>query len=245
MTIIRYQKKLWLTYKSKIGLDNSYIYLYGNPLKIHVPIDTATNGLMIIGAYPTAHFQAIKNNEGKIINDVPVGDHLYPFSNESYFDGSRVRKVNSGEELENLFIKPLGLKLSECWITELVKVFLFKEGHAKKYRDLGLSDFKANRDDFRHYAKRSLCFLIDEIDLANPSVILVLGEEVASVVLEIPKSQATSKMDGVAIDKEFRNKTYPVFASPHPGILMRNSIRAEHWRLVLADIILPAIRGKL
>ena len=245
MNINNFQKNLWSTYKSKIGLDNSYTYLYGNPVKIHVPVDTASNGLLIIGAYPTAHFQSIKNKKGKILNDVPVEDHLYPFSNECYFDGSRVRSVKSGEELENLFLKPLGLKRSACWITDLVKVFLFKDGHAHKYCDLGLKDFKANRDQFMEYARDSLTFLMDEINLANPKTILLLGSEVTSVVLGIPKSKATSKMDGKEIIKKFGNKTYSVFASPHPGILMRNSERADHWKRVLEDNILPAVRSKL
>lgn len=243
--IRNFQKRCWSDYKNELGLNNNYNYLFGNPVKVHIPIYTTTNGLLIIGAYPTAHFQAIKNKKGRILSDVPVEDHLYPFSNECYFDGSRVRTVKSGEELENLFLKPLSLKRSDCWITDLVKVFLFKEGHAKKYLDLGLKDFKANRDQFMVYAERSLRLLIDEINLANPKAILVLGEEVTSVVLGIPKSLATSKMNGVPIDKAFGNKAYPVFASPHPGILMRNSERAEHWKQVLADKILPAIQGHL
>jgi len=50
----------------------------------------ATGGLMIVGAYPTAQFNSIEDSQGKIILDVPVANHLFPFSNDKYFDGSRV-----------------------------------------------------------------------------------------------------------------------------------------------------------
>ena len=75
--ITEYQRRCWTTYKQELGLADNYTYLYGNPVKVHVPVDTATNGLMIIGAYPTAHFQTIKS-----IPDVPVEDHLYPLGAE-------------------------------------------------------------------------------------------------------------------------------------------------------------------
>ena len=126
-----YQKRCWETYKYKAKINSESCYLHGNPLKVHVPVDTALNGLMIIGAYPTAHFNMINS-----INDVPVSDHLYPFSDEIYFDGSRIRTVESGRELQELLFQPLGIKREDCWITDLVKVFLFKEGHIKKYRAL-------------------------------------------------------------------------------------------------------------
>ena len=84
-TIQEYQQDCWKNYKTKIGIPQNYNYLYGNPVKVHVPVDVATNGLMIVGAYPTAQFNTING-----INDVPVADHLFPFSNDKYFDGSRV-----------------------------------------------------------------------------------------------------------------------------------------------------------
>ncbi len=122
-----YQQHCWKTYKEKLGISPRYRYLYGNLVKVHVPVDTACGGVMIIGAYPTAHFNAIGSER-----DVPVEDHLYPFSNERYFDGSRIREVDSGRELEELFLKPLGISRDKTWITDLVKIFLFKDGHKQK-----------------------------------------------------------------------------------------------------------------
>ena len=73
--INNFQRKVWKQYKKEVGLPENYAYLHGNPIKVHVPVDTAQNGLMIIGAYPTAHFNVIGSHR-----DVPVEDHLYPFS---------------------------------------------------------------------------------------------------------------------------------------------------------------------
>ena len=89
-TIQEYQQDCWKNYKTKIGIPQNYNYLYGNPVKVHVPVDVATGGLMIVGAYPTTQFNSIEDSQGKIILDVPVADHLFPFSNDKYFDGSRV-----------------------------------------------------------------------------------------------------------------------------------------------------------
>jgi len=54
---------------------------------------------MIVGAYPSAKFFTVKKSDGSVITDVPLYDNDSPFSNESYFDGSRVRTIPSGKEL--------------------------------------------------------------------------------------------------------------------------------------------------
>ena len=88
----------------------------------------------MIGAYPSARFQQIDG-----IRDVPVGDNLGPFESERWFDGVRVRKQRSAIELEKLFLIPMDVDRAQCWITNLVKVFLFKKGHRKKYEQLKAS----------------------------------------------------------------------------------------------------------
>lgn len=235
--ITKYQRRCWMTYKQDLGLDDNYTYLYGNPIKVHVPVDTATNGLMIIGAYPTAHFQTIKS-----IPDVPVEDHLYPFSTEKYFDGSSIRTVKSGEELEEYYLKDLGIKRGQCWITDLVKVFLFKKGHTDRYLKLGFNNFSPNRHKFKDYANCSLPFIEDEIKLANPKVILTLGAEVTSVIHQCSLEKATAMIKPEAIQRTVHNKKYNFFAVPHPGILMRNTEGSEKWRGILKDQIIPVIR---
>lgn len=227
-TIQEYQQHCWKDYKTKIGLPENYNYLYGNPVKVHVPVDVATGGLMIVGAYPTAQFNTING-----INDVPVADHLYPFSNDTYFDGSRVRQVKSGEELEEFFLKKLEYSRSKCWITDLVKVFLFKEGHILKYNELNFHGIRANRTDFVKLANLSLSNFYDEVELAKPKAILLLGEEVTSVVMNVSRSKANALLQEAFQEIEIKSQTYKVIASPHPGILMRGGDASEKWRMVL------------
>lgn len=228
-TIKEYQQDCWKNYKTKIGLPENYNYLYGNPVKVHVPIDVATGGLMVVGAYPTAQFNTING-----INDVPVADHLYPFSNDTYFDGSRTRQVKSGEELEEFFLKRLEYPRSKCWITDLVKVFLFKEGHVSKYHQLGFPGFLANRKSFMDLAssKNNLRYLYNEIELAQPKVILLLGEEVTSVVMNIPRAEANRLLQNECPDLPVNEKPYKIVASPHPGILMRQGEAGDKWRKI-------------
>ena len=222
-----YLKHCWQNYKSDVKLPDNYNYLYGNPVKVQVPVDVATHGLMIVGAYPTAQFSTIKG-----ISDVPVADHLFPFSNDTYFDGSRIRQVKSGEELETFFLKKLGIQRSQCWITDLVKVFLFKEGHIKRYDKLEYKGFKPNRDQFTALAKASLSYLYHEIELAQPKAILLLGEEVTTVVLNVSRPQANTLLQSEPTKLKVNGISYPVVASPHPGILMRGGEIGEKWRTI-------------
>lgn len=226
--IVKYQKHCWENYKKDIGLPENYNYIYGNPIKVHVPVDIATNGIMIIGAYPTAHFNTIDG-----IRDVPVEDHLYPFSNEIYFDGSSVRLVKSGQELEDYYFSELGISREQCWITDLVKVFLFKEGHIKKYKQLGYNSQEETRTKFKEYAIKSLQYLDEEIKLAKPNVILSLGAEVASIMLGISEKTAIELMTENPIDYYSNGIKYTLFALPHPGIIMRNSGIAKNWQQIL------------
>ena len=229
-----YQQNTWKNYKSNLGLPANYSYLHGNPLKVHVPIDVACGGLMIIGAYPTAHFNAIGSER-----DVPVGDHVYPFSSEQYFDGSRVREVDSGREIEQLFLKPLGnLPRSKTWITDLVKVFLFKEGHQKKYERLGFTGSCVKRDRFMELAAKSISFIDEEIELCKPKVILGLGAEVNAAMLNKSISMATDIIEHNSRQEYHVNgHSYIYFACPHPGILMREKEINSKWKGVLTRII--------
>ncbi|HNW88508.1 MAG TPA: uracil-DNA glycosylase family protein [Bacteroidales bacterium] len=226
--ILNYQKKCWKQYKSAIGLDEKYTYLYGNPVKVHVPLDTAVGGIMIIGAYPTAHFNTING-----VADVPVSDHLYPFSNESYFDGSRIRPVESGRELKDEYLDKLGISRNHCWITDLVKVFLFKEGHIKKYETLGYKGHSATRKRFSDFAKKSRPLLLEEIQLADPKIILTLGSEVAAAVFQVSEKAATSMMNETPVPLQISESVYQCWALPHPGIIMKNTAQSVVWKAML------------
>ena len=174
------------------------------------------------------------DSQGKIILDVPVADHLFPFSNDTYFDGSRVRQVKSGEELEEFFLKKLEYPRNRCWITDLVKVFLFKEGHISKYNQLNYVEVSENRSDFVKLASldSNLKYFEEEVELAKPKAILLLGEEVTSVVMKVTRSKANTLLQEGFQELEIRGQIYKVIASPHPGILMRGGEASEKWKKI-------------
>jgi uracil-DNA glycosylase len=229
-TVVKsYQQKIWKTYKQEVGVLQHYNYLYGNPVKVHVPIDTTCNSLMIIGAYPTAHFNVIGSQ-----TDVPVADHLYPFSNEKYFDGASVREVKSGAEIETYILNELGIKRTDCWITDLVKVFLFKEGHIKKYEAIDCKGHVETRSKFMEYAKVSKQYIDEEIAIAQPKVILGLGTEVNQVMLNLSAVKAQKQMEeGLAVNYLSNGKKYVYFPVAHPGILMREDRNEGYWNKAL------------
>jgi uracil-DNA glycosylase len=236
-TIQEYQKCCWHTYKTAIDLPEDYSYLYGNPVKVHVPVETAENGIMIVGAYPTAHFQTIKTSAGRLIRDVPVADHLSPFSSERYYDGSSIRELKSGVELEKYYLEPLSISRSQCFITDLVKVFLFKEGHSSKYAALG-KVIQPSRSKFMDYARLSIDFLTQEVKLAKPKIILFLGEEVGMAVLNKSKQKVNElmvKSEEVLFNCE--GTSCRSFILPHPGIVMRDATGTAKYNRSLSQSI--------
>ena len=180
---------------------------------------------MIVGAYPSAKFYTIETENGSPVMDTPVADNDTPFSNESYFDGSRVRTIPSGKELNEVILNKIGVDRSECWITDLVKVFLFKEGHVKRYEKLGKSDIEENRSKFYEYANKSISWLNQEIEICNPYVIILLGMEVTKAMFDVSDSDAKAYLDGKARQKEINHHTRNFICLPHPGILMKRTNR--------------------
>ena len=218
MAVRDYQVKCWREYKSSVGLPLEYGYLFGNPVNVLVPVETAINGIMIVGAYPSAKFYTING-----ITDVPLYDNDAPFSSESYFDGSRVRSIPSGKELEDNYLAPLQIGRNQCWITDLVKVFLFKDGHVDRYRRLGQAAVTETRSQFRTLAERSLKWLVEEIDIASPKVVISLGLEVTSVLFGITEAKSKALLDGAVHPLLLANRENKVICLPHPGIIMKRS----------------------
>ena len=152
-----YQQRCFRRYKASLGLPSDYRYLYGNPVQVLVPVETAVGGVMIVGAYPSAKFYTVEG-----VSDVPLLDNDSPFSGEVYFDGSRVRSIPSGIELDENYLAPLGIQRQHCWITDLVKVFLFKDGHIARYRKLGEHRFTETRMRFGEFAHKSLPWIAEK-----------------------------------------------------------------------------------
>lgn len=238
-SISEYQKRCFLTYKDSINYPKSYTYLYGNPLNVAVPVETATNGYMVIGAYPSAKFYTIGG-----ISDTPLYDNDSPFSSEKYFDGSRVRCIPSGEELNNVVLKRIGVNRAECWITDLVKVFLFKEGHIERYKKLNKTDIMENRSKFSEYAKLSIPWLEEEVFISKPKLTILLGTEVTGCLFNIPYSKAIGYLDGKLRELEIGTLKVRAIALPHPGILMKKTVR-NPWPIKFEKGIAPTAMNSI
>ena len=227
MKIQNYQRKCYHTYKSEIGYPEHFTYFGGCPIKVHIPIETALKKVMIVDAYPSAKYFTVETPEGKI-PDTPMEDHNSPFSTETYFDGSRLRTNLFGQELNEVILHKIGVKREDCWLTDLVKVFLFKPRHLKRYRKLGKTDISPNRHKFMEYAWASLPFLHDEIEICKPYVVILLGQEVVQAFFQISATKALDYMDGTVRKFEIRGKKRNIICVPHPGILMKKSSK-NRW----------------
>lgn len=236
MTIKEYQKDCFKNYKSSIGYSSEYKYLFGNPINVLVPIETEVNKFMIVGAYPSAKFFTIEG-----VSNTPVSDNDSPFSNESYFDGSSVRSIPSGKELNEVILENIGITRSDCWITDLVKVFLFKQGHIDRYEKLTESVFSENRSRFDEYAKKSICWLEKEIEIAKPKLIILLGLEVIKSVFEVSDTIAKNFIDGEVKNKIVNDINRKFVCLPHPGILMRKFDR-NPWPEMFRNEIAPKVK---
>jgi hypothetical protein len=238
----RFQQRLFAGYTQSLALPEPYHYLYGNPVQPVVPLDTAQDRILIIGAYPSARFAAIQR-----VRDVPVGDNCGPFSTERYFDGQRVRTVNSGAELEQQYLTPLGIDRSQCWITDLVRVFLFKPGHILKYRQLGCTwPAHETRSHFESFAEQGLAWLEEEVRIARPKVIITLGSEVAGILQGVRgQAKRNNLLDGDIHPLQIEGRIYPAIHMAHPGILMRSSDERNLWYQRHHMLHLPAVRDRL
>ena len=209
-----------------IPLPEPYQYIYGNPVQPVVPLDTAQGGVCIIGAYPSARFAVIGSER-----DVPIGDNCGPFSAECYFDGQRVRTVDSGHELEESYLSPLGLRRDQCWITDLVRVFLFKQGQIEKYRRLDCPwPSRETRSQFKDFADKGLSWLQEELSLASPKIVVTLGSEVAGILRGITGQERCNELlSGDLQHFSIGDMTYPVIHLAHPGIVMRPATENNPW----------------
>jgi len=237
-----FQRRLHAKYTNDLDLPQPYQYLYGNPIHPVVPLDVAQDSVFILGAYPSAKFATIGSER-----DVPVGDNCGPFSTERYFDGSRVRTVSSGKELEQAYLHPLGLRRDQCWITDLVRVFLFKQGHIDKYRRLGCDwPPRPTRDDFETYAERGMGWLAEELQLARPRVVITLGNEVAGLLQGVTgRKKRNALLGGDPKSMSVGGKTYPVIHLAHPGIVMRPATERNRWPALHRDEHIPRARDAI
>jgi len=226
--ILNYQQRCSREYSSEIKLlPEPYTYPNGNPIRPLPPIQTAVGGMMIIGAYPSARFESrpSKRMPGKS-RLIPIADNLQPFGNEQYFDGQRIRTLESGDGLRKYLLSEPPFTADQCWITDLVKVFLYKKDHELSCGDV-VPEFKVPvlRSRFLEIAEDSIKWMREECELCKPKLILTLGEEVAQVISDNKNAKADDLLSReIAYTTKLGN--YPVLYLPHPDACRR----FEKWR---------------
>lgn len=124
--IRQYQLRCYEQYASSVGLPEDYRYPTGNPIRPVVPVRTDCGGVMIIGAYPSARFESSPSLTTGRRRLIPIADNLQPFGTEEYFDGTHVRRLESAAGLKEYLLDRLELPHVAYWVTDLVKVFLYK-----------------------------------------------------------------------------------------------------------------------
>lgn len=228
-------------YAKSVGLHEDARYFGGARLRPVVPLDAAIDGVFFIGAYPSARFETVGRE-----NDVPVGDNLGPFEPERYFDGARVRVQASAAELKSFYLDPLGVARDTCWITDIVKVFLFKDKHREKYERLGVKPPAGyERERFEELAIRSLPWIEKELAVARPKLVITLGAEIAGLLRRVSNTQKRNALLGPVPTKlEIGAIEVSAVHLAHPGIVMRRGDGARNpWPRLHDEQHIPALRA--
>jgi len=238
LEVDRLLKSMYEGYAKSVGLNPDAHYYSGTPIRPVVPLDHGTESVFFLGAYPSSRFVAFGG-----LADVPAGDNLGPFESERWFDGSRVRFQASARELDDYFLKPINLTRESCWITDLVKVFLFKDGHSEKYSKLGFgAPAGYERARFHELGIESLPWIGRELALARPRLVITLGAEVAGVVHGVrPGNRQTALLKPQVEEIDIAGYAAPAIHCAHPGILMRPS-EQNTWPDRHKEEFVPVIR---
>jgi uracil-DNA glycosylase len=236
------QQSILREYATSVGLQPAANYYGGARLRPVVPLDTAVGGIFILGAYPSARFESVGRE-----SDVPVGDNLGPFEPERYFDGARVRTQKSADELKAFYLEPLGILRSDCWITDIVKVFLFKEGHRAKYARLGSAPPPGyERERFEELAVKSIAWIEKELEAARPRVVITLGAEIAGLIRGVSPAQRNALLGPVVSPAHFGAIEVPTVHLAHPGIVMRKGDDERNpWPRLHQEQHIPKLRVAL
>lgn len=215
--LVKFQKNCFLEYITSIRAEipdfpEDYCFPDGNPVTPVLPVQTKQNGIMIIGAFPSARFE---RRNGFLI---PVANNLSPFGEEIYFDGSKIRSQASRQSLDENYFPQLGILPQNLWITDIVKIYLFPEKHIKNCIKINPRRVFVNTHKmFKKIAKASMSWMIKEIKLCNPSIIITLGEIPARVILNNYKTDNKILLDGNIRSVNF-DKEYKISCLAHPEI---------------------------
>lgn len=158
---------------------------------------------MVIGAFPSARFARIN----QLL--IPIADNLSPFGEEKYFDGREIRFQASRESLNKNYFPQLGIEQDKLWLTDLVKIYLYQEKHIKNCKIIAPEiEFINTHKMFFEIAKASRPWILKEIELCNPSLIITLGEITARVISSELNLETKRLLSGniyqITLDKNYR-----------------------------------------
>ncbi|MCK5201670.1 MAG: hypothetical protein KAR21_25125 [Spirochaetales bacterium] len=219
--VLKFQKDCFKNYladirKSVKSIPNPYIYPDGNPIRPVIPTKTTRDSIMLIGAFPSARFE----KRDKML--IPVGDNLSPFGHEEYFDGERIRSQASRDGLDKDYFTQLGIDPDKIWITDIVKVYLYPQKHIKNCKIVPPNiDYVETHKLFLKIASASMEWLIKEIDICNPRLIITLGEVPARTISEDKKTPTKELLNGEVRTVSF-DKDYKIAHLGHPEIRRRD-----------------------
>lgn len=230
--ILEFQKNCFNNYLDDIrklvpDIPSPYLFPDGNPIQPVIPVKTAHNSIMIIGAFPSAHFE----RRNKVL--IPVGNNLSPFGKEEYFDGSIVRTQASRDSLDKYYFPQLNIDVNNIWLTDLVKIYLYPDKHIKNCELVAPKiKFVNTHKLFSKIALASLYWMKSEISLCNPKLIITLGEIPARVISGDNKATSIELLNGkvksLVLDKE-----YKIVHLAHPEIRRIN----KNWDSITKEAI--------
>ncbi len=237
LAIQNFQQRLYARYKNSLTLPPTYNYIHGNPVQTAVPLHTTRRSVCIIAPSPPARLAAIGSEQ-----DVPVADDDSPCIPVPYFDGRRVRSLSS--KLVEYYLAPLGLECRQCWLTYLVRLFLFKDEHLARYRRLGcLWPERETRSQFETLARQGWSWLEEELALARPRLVITLGAEVAGVLQDVRGLEASRALLGGQVQDLWLGETvYPVIHLAGPELVTEPAREDNPWSRLHREEHLPAVR---
>jgi hypothetical protein len=200
-------------YLLSLGIDGEPRFLNGKCVDIILPKQTTRHGVLVLGAYPTALFEQIDGHF------VPADNIAEPFD----------PLTASGKELDRYYLDKLGLNREQCWITNLLKVFLFKPGHMGHALP-SVADVARSRFEDLASSEANLEWLDAELRIASPRLVITLGREVAGIIRGVNNNAARNALlKGCIQEYPFRGQRYLWIHLPHPGIVMRKGSVKNKW----------------
>lgn len=235
-------KDMYRNYAASLGLKFDARYISGAPLRPVVPVDIALDGIFFIDGYPSCRLATF----GKERN-VPFADITGALAPERWFDGSKVRDQFQARVFEKRFLEPLGLRKKDCWVSTLVKVFLFRKQHMEAYKRLGWQVPEGySRSDYFDLGYKSLPWIAREIREAHPRLVITLGAEVAGVLhaVKTPKDQIALVKPAIKT-LEIGDVEVPIIHCAHLGLLGRPPEKNNPWPERHKEQFLPMIQDFL